>query len=590
MAAVGQAGGPALGVFLGALHDRTRGLSREELLAVLVGHAERLPAPDRQAFLDIFPDPADAPAGSAGTSRADLLAGIDAFAARVAAGEYAEDEGCRWDGYGWVDEEAAVWVPDADALFAGVGEVFLAGDLEAARAAYERLLAPFGLGGDDDWSLELWQLESTDVPEMLARYLRCVYETTAAGGRAAAVHRAWLDLPSHPTLTLADLSGTRREPMPDLDAFLPGWIEHLLTQTDTRPVRDRVRLLAEAATLAGGVDALTGLAARPGPHQGGIGLARISALTAAGRQEEARAAARETLDLPGADAAHRAEAADRLADLEATLGDPDAAVAARRRAWTSQPTRERLLAMAAASLDAGVLPQTLAAEADDLTATANAAPAGSGPDRLGCALLVLAGRLHEATAALTGSDPLGWHHAGHPGPVVLPVLWAAALGEAPAPEAGHLGALFADIDHDPAALPRLEDWPPTGGPTARAKPAGPTGPAGPALTGLLADAIRALTVDADRREAWLAAAAAVTHARVSAIVSGKHRGAYARAASLAHAHAETLAGLDRVAEAHAYLAAVRARFPRHVAFRRELDDAATTSTLRTLRTRRTRRA
>jgi len=77
VAAVGQAGGPALGVFLGALHDRTRGLSREELLAVLVGHAERLPAPDRQAFLDIFPDPADAPAGSAGTSRADLLAGID---------------------------------------------------------------------------------------------------------------------------------------------------------------------------------------------------------------------------------------------------------------------------------------------------------------------------------------------------------------------------------------------------------------------------------------------------------------------------------------------------------------------------------
>ena len=570
MAAVGRAGGPALGEFLAALHDRTRGLSREELLAVLVGHAERLPLPDRQAFLDIFPDPAAAPAGPAGTSRADLVAGIDAFAARVAAGEYAEDEGYRWDGYGWVDDEASVWVPDADALFAGVGEVFVAGDLEAARAAYERLLAPFGLGGDHDGSLELWQLESTDVPETLARYLRCVYETTATGGRAAAAHRAWLDLPSHWTLSLADLSGTRREQLPHLEAFLPDWIEHLLTQTETRPVRDRVRLLTEAATLAGGVDALTGLAARPGPHQGGIGLARIDALTAAGRLADARAAAWETLDLPDIDAAHRAEAADRLADLEETRGDPDAAVAARRRAWTSQPTRGRLLAMAATSLDAGVLPETL-------TATANAAPAGGDPGRLGCALLLLAGRLDEATAALTGSEPLGWHHAGHPGPVVLPVLWAAALGEAPAPEAGHLGALFADIDNDPAALPRLEDWPPTGRPSARADRAGP------ALTGLLADAIGALAVDAERREAWLAAAAAVTDARIAAIVSGKHRGAYARAASLAHAHAETLAGLGRVAEAHAYLAAVRARFPRHVAFRGELDDAATTSTLRTRR-------
>jgi hypothetical protein len=358
-------------------------------------------------------------------------------------------------------------------------------------------------------------------------------------------------------------------PLPDLEAFLPGWIDHLLTQTETRPVRDRVRLLTEAATLAGGVDALTDLAARPGPHQGGIGLARIDALTAAGRQEVARAAARETLDLPDADAAHRAEAADRLADLEATLGDPDAAVQARRRAWTCQPTRGRLLAMAATSTAAGVLPETLAAEADAVTA--NAAPSGSGPGRLGCALLLLAGRLDEATAELTGSEPLGWHHVGHPGPVVLPVLWAAALGAAPAPEAGHLGALFADIDHDPAAVPGPEDWPPTGGPSAQAEPT---------LTGLLADAIGALTVDAERREAWLAAAAAVTDARITAIVSGKHRGAYARAAALAHAHAETL---DRVPEAHTYLAVLRARFPLHVAFRREIDDAATTSTLRTRR-------
>ena len=58
-------------------------------------------------------------------------------------------------------------------------------------------------------------------------------------------------------------------------------------------------------------------------------------------------------------------------------------------------------------------------------------------------LLLLAGRVDEVSAALTAADPLGWHHADHPGPVVLPVLWAAALGAAPAPDAGHLGALGA---------------------------------------------------------------------------------------------------------------------------------------------------
>lgn len=39
-----------LGDFLAALSQRWQGLSREELLAVLVAHAERLPVQDRQAL------------------------------------------------------------------------------------------------------------------------------------------------------------------------------------------------------------------------------------------------------------------------------------------------------------------------------------------------------------------------------------------------------------------------------------------------------------------------------------------------------------------------------------------------------------
>ena len=79
---------------------------------------------------------------------------------------------------------------------------------------------------------------------------------------------------------------------------------------------------------------------------------------------------------------------------------------------------------------------------------------------------------------------------------------------------------------------------------------------------------------------WLVIAGGVADARIDAIVSGKHRGAYACAASLAYAHAEAVAGVGRTAHARDYLAAVRARFPRHTAFRGEFDAAATTSTLR----------
>mgnify|MGYP003376498978 CR=1 FL=1 len=589
MAARGHTDGPALGEFLSELRSRWEPLSREDLVAVLGSHAERLPVRDRQAFLDVFPGRAAPLGGAVRTSGVQVLARIDAFAARVAAGEYADDEGYYHDRYGWVDEEAATWAPEAAELFAAVGELFVAGDLVAARAAYERLLVPFGLGGDDDWTLELWELESSDVSETLARYLRCVYETTAVAGRVEAVHRIYLELPSVRPLTLAQLSSTRLDPLPDLDAFLPGWIDALLANTNHPRSPDRVRLLAEAAMLHAGVDGLADLLRRAGPHQGGIGLARIDALTAAGRLVDARAVAQEALDLSGASDQHRAEAADRLAVLAGQFGDVTGAVAARRRAWTSQPTRPRLLAMAATSIEAGVLLKTLAAEADVVSSAG-----GVAVDRLGCELLLLAGRLDQAVGELTTSSPLGWHSADHPGPVVLPVLWAAATGAAPALDAGHLGQLFAAIDIEPRALPSVDDWLPASvdGSPARS---GPPAPASPQLTDLLADAIARLvgdsvardtdtrdagTRDAGTRDTWLTIAGTVADARINAIVSGKHRGAYARAASLAYAHAEALAGVGREAEARGYLEGVRARFPRHIAFRGEFDAAASASTLR----------
>ena len=574
MAARGRTDGPALGEFLSELRSRWEPLSRQDLVDVLGSHAERLPVRERQAFLDIFPDLATPLAGTERTSGGPVLALIDEFAARVAAGEYADDEGYYRDRYGWVDEEAATWAPEAEGLFAAIGELFVAGDLVAARAAYERLLAPFGLGGNEDVTLELWEMESSDVSETLARYLRCVYETTAVTGRVEAVHRVHLELPGVRPLTLAQLSSTRVDPLPDLDAFLPGWIDTLLSNTTYPRPPDRVRLLTEAAMLQAGVDGLADLFRRPGPHQGGIGLARIDALTAQGRLEEARAAAEEALDVAGASGPHRAQAADRLAELAGQQGDITAAVAARRRAWTSQPTRPRLLAMAATSIDAGVLTETLAAEADAVSSAG-----GVAVDRLGCELLLLAGRIDEAVAALTTSAPLGWHNADHPGQVVLSVLWAAATGAAPAVDSGHLGRLYAAIDIDPAALPSFEDWFSPSGDGLHTRYVEPA-PAGPPLTELLTDAIGRFVGDADARDKWLTIAGTVADGRIDAIVSGKHRGAYARAAMLAYAHAEALAGVGRDAQARTYLEGVRSRFPRHIAFRAAFDAAGGASTLR----------
>ena len=564
--------GLSLGRFLTALHTRLDALSREDLRSVLVAHAEHLPVGERQRFLDVFPDPGGRLPKADGQPETSLLADIDAFAALLAEGDQDEAEAWEADGYhdGWYDEDPdPSWVPEADALFAATGEMFVSGRLDVAREAYARLLALFGPVGDHTWSsLEIWRLETTDTAETMARYLRAVYETTAPQDRAAAVHQAYLTLPwSTKEPALDDIATTRQEGLPDLASFLPGWIDRLLTETSQPSPETRVRLLTEAALRQGGVEALADLARRSGPHQGGVALARIDALTTAGRPDEAAAAAREALDLLGGDSRHLAAIADRLADLTTRLGDTAAAVRARRRAWRAEPSRRRLLAMAGSGLAAGVAHATLDAEADDVAAT----------DRLSCELMLLAGRLDGAITALTQSAALGWRRSSHPGPVVLPFLWAAATGTPPEPDQGHLGRAFAALDEDPDATYRGHVWDAADDePSLTADP--PQAGEG-SLAALLGQVILDRPGSPADRDRWICIAATVVHARIDAIVSDKHRSAYARAAGLAYAHAEALVAMDKGSQAQAFLGGVRAAYPRHVAFRRELDTASRTSTL-----------
>jgi hypothetical protein len=132
-----------------------------------------------------------------------------------------------------------------------------------------------------------------------------------------------------------------------------------------------------------------------------------------------------------------AEVADRLAALTARLGDPPAALSARRAAWRAHRTRTRLLTLVAAAETAGQRTATLQAEADLVPAAV---------DRLGCELLLLAGRIDDAAAALVASDPLGWSRSEHPGPVVWSVLLVAAIAPAVPDAQTQLCQQFAAVD------------------------------------------------------------------------------------------------------------------------------------------------
>src|SRR6266508_3688974 len=128
-----------LGGFLAVLEQRLAALPVDDLRAILVAHAERLPVRDREAFLAIFPAPSATVSQVPGPCQVDcpdgtrLLADIDAFVDRVRSGVF-------FEGWGWDDdlhEERAwgdeSWVGEMDDLFAVAAEAFLAGDLALAR-------------------------------------------------------------------------------------------------------------------------------------------------------------------------------------------------------------------------------------------------------------------------------------------------------------------------------------------------------------------------------------------------------------------------------------------------------------------------
>lgn len=589
MAATRHPAGPPLGEFLTALRSRLEALSPEGVAAALVAHAERLPVASRQAFLDIFPEPHERPTtpgpppGEALLAEM-LLSDIAAFTARATAGDFTEDEDDwydrfdrhdRWDD-DWDDEGSDLsWVEEADALFTAAGEAFVRGELHLARQAYDRLLDVFGNAHGDGPLLETWQLTTTDVDEALARHLRAVYETTPPADRAAAVHRAFLGLPWCPSPpTLRDVAATREDGLPDLPAFLPDWIDHLLAEPTRPPPEHRNRLLAEAAVLHRGVDGLADLAHLPGPHAAGLFLAWVDALAVADRLDEAADAAREALALPSADDSHRAAAADRLAEVTTRLADLPGAIEARLKAWRSKPTRRRLLALVTAGQVAGTLDETLDAEARTVTVT------GTGTGRLTCELLLLAGQLDRAVAALAGSAPRGWSSPSHPGPVVLPCLWVAATATEPPPASGsHWGEAFAAIDVDTQSLHGWQLGDPSDGDGTDHNGTDDLSATSPPLTELLARALLDRPAGPAERHRWLAAAAATVGERVDAVVGNKHRKAYARVAALVVAHAEALTVAGKASDGPAYIAGVRGKYPRHTAFQGELDTAIHASTL-----------
>lgn len=531
-----------------------------------------------------------------------LLAEINAFVERLRNGRYV-------DGWGWdpeLYEERAFgdesWADEMDDLYAAANAVFLEGNMQLAREALGLLLAAFDLEGETEAFCgpdSPQRMVSVDVGEAKARCLRATYETAPPSGRPTALLDAIARLRFiGDDASLGAIAEARRAELPDLDAFLPAWIARLRSaegddaQRGSPRSRELARLLSEAAEWHGGADGLGELARSRGALDPEAHRGWVDALIRAGRHREAADAASEalrTLEPPGE---VRAAIAERLARLAASIGDDDGVLGARRERWRAAPSTARLVALIDIATALGRADEVLASEAD--WALAAEEPGAQGRNvtngRLLCELLLLADRVDQALEMATGAGPLGWSRGGHPGPIVVPYLLVAATGPEIRPELliaagsshsppgddepllaqefehidrdGWVGA--GDWDDEPAEL-RLDE-------RYRGIPADKRLP-----SFLLGAAIGARPGSQRERERGLARAADLVAERVGAIVNAQAPRAYERAARLAVACSEAIALARDRDRGFAFVIETRERFPRHHAFRSELDRATAAS-------------
>jgi hypothetical protein len=554
----------------------------------------------RSMFLDIFGVRESIENGGAdetiptvaGAARVSdtLLSDVEVFVKRLESGSYVEGRG--WDDdlhdeRSFGDES---WADEMDVLFSGAGSAFLGGELALARMAYERLLKAFDESADGFCGAEEpEQMLDTDIGEAKARYLWAVYKTTPLPERAEALFTEMGALRYvGDEATLRSVADVQRAMLPDLDVFLPAWIAWLGRQAKRGSSpgdfvgRDVARLRSEAAQWSGGADALAELAREPGSADPEIHRDWVDALTREGRVEAAAEAAREALERLQPQGVVRAGIAERLARFAAAQGDGDAVIEARRESWRSAPSTRKLLELVDTATALRVADRVLAEEAD----WAEQSPNGSQRrgvrlenDRLACELLLLAGLIDSAVARLLAAPALGWSAREHPGPIVVPYLLVAVTGirGRSQDEKSLLAKAFEQIDvdgwvdtrdyHEMAFDDEIEES--LIGAGFRAIDRDEL-----LLSRLFADALAVRHPSSAERTRWLSAVRVAIEQRVAAVVEAKHRGAYGRVAQVAAVYAEALTLVGERRAGAGWLDSLRERYPRHTAFRAELDAAA----------------
>lgn len=565
--------------FMELVEKRIEGCTRESLRDILLEWAKGSPPGERSEFLEklnLSPEsPASSPCSSASASKDApdsnaLLEEIRALSKKVKDGDYC-------DGWGWDDEihderdwGDESWAPEVDDFFSSAHKAMLAGDYALARDAYALLFKIIDMGGEPGHlpgAPDPLDMLDTDIREARACYLRSVYFSSKPHER---VQRLWNIMKSDYSYQASELNmkcmidaGTKEQELPEFKSFLEGWISMLKGKKG----HYESYLLREAVTLAGGIDAIAKLAREGGKRHPRAYVDWICALEKKMDYVSMLNAAKEGLGAVPKDYVVRSEIADGMVRAGIHLGDADVQLAGWREAFYSEPILSRLLPLVEIAAARGRYREEIA-EAIGRIACLTGKKEGaysfdaadlrksSASESLLAHAYILAGRYGDAFNMCSKNDKsLGWSSGSNPKSFLVPFFLHILLKQNSAFPAKNLdivweAALDCSAGHWDFFDEKRTD-------AAQLKNA--------------VDKARCLSTLTEEEEAkYLRWCTDEIGLRVDAIVSGKHRQSYFKAADMLAALAEVLAGRGTREDGARLIEEYYRKYNHHAAFRKEL--------------------
>ncbi len=560
--------------FMEEVRQRLRNFSAEDFRNMILNWASEEHPSRRQEFLYKLTSPEKNQTVDEDT----LLEEIEAFAQRVANGEYCD--GWGWDDViyeerDWGDES---WAEEMEALMLQARKLLLQEEYSLAEEAYKKLFDILEMGeepGHLPGDLDSTSMITVDMVEQVAHFLRALYMTSPSEERAGLLFEA---LHKYRYLArgikLKDVINALDYDLPGLEGFLEEWIEFLKNQGQdqarTSAFFSISELLREAVYLKGGIPAIAEFARQQADKYPRAYLDWIEALEIQADTDSVLQVAREGLSRIPRDNKVRAKVAETISRTGEKSNDRELKLEGYRESYYSNPTLGYLLDLYSTAMECGCFAE-IRDEAEQSIMElwpSKRVPVNQyfrsgeldrniASEGLFANALLLGGRYEKVFEFCQGKGPLGWSSSDNPNPVFVTFMMVV-LSRADVyskmlsqqwEEAIRNTSYRANEDY----IKKYQK--------------------------IISAIKESIQLTGAQEEFYLKWCIDRIGSRIDAIVSNKHRKSYHKAAGLLVAMAETLANRGERQKGMALIERYRGKYPRHTAFKGEVTRAVQNSAL-----------